>query len=573
MILMCVFLVCLLCMSLTSLAQPSRSFCMTPSPERRVDAPCGCVRPMVEEFDPYDVGFRPLPRYECVPGTYAKGSSDNVYCRLTDTSSCGSVASCERFIGDWDKAAPVAKCSTPRTVVRYDTFVWDSSEHYEIDYDAWIERGRTGLLVKKWYPFNAYYLSNGSTDDCGWSALTYRTAVPFPSKCHPLGSQSVTLIVADGAGRESSCVVSVNVVEAVPSRLAFPQLAAAEVGVRLTPALLGASTAHRCLVVTDFTVEFSPRRLSCEDIGRARAVYASVTSPTGAETSEIVHVVASDPSGSCGRPAAACQTQLTPCRAGTYGTVTPDGTWFCFEVLPLIPAPPLSASTVAKRTIQPRSCRLVETNSPVFPYAASEREGGPPPGSVGDTNSLHCGPIQRCAVQQHIESLLSERASACTVVVDDKGQVEHLNMTFAVDSSESWVIDVRACSHVHVNNTWSASRHQLTPWRHPSLLSLITSPQQATSCEPQTANAVTDVQLAPQAPVDPVTSSSLISLNTMLAIALVMLLCLGIGIFLVILRAGRRLGDTSRRLDELAATTPRNTNRRRRYSRRLGAIE
>jgi hypothetical protein len=84
------------------------------------------------------------------------------------------------------------------------------------------------------------------------------------------------------------------------------------------------------------------------------------------------------------------------------------------------------------------------------------------------------------------------------------------------------------------------------------------------------SNAVNDMQLAPETRAEPVTTSSLISLNTMLAIALVLLLMLSVGMFIMIWRAGRRLAETSRRLDDMAGQSAiANSKRRRRLSRRL----
>jgi hypothetical protein len=201
----------------------------------------------------------------------------------------------------------------------------------------------------------------------------FGTAERFPLRaCHPLGPQTLTLVVADRSGRESTCRVSVNVIEAVPSRLSFNRYQVAEVGKVLTPSLLGATTVHKCLTVADFIVRFSPPKLTCEDVGLARTVFVSVTSPSGVVSTEVIHMSASDPTRSCGREPV-CQTQLNPCRAGTYGTVAPDGTWFCFELMPIVRSPTW-ANSVAERTVRSQSCRLVETNSPLFPRAPSERE-------------------------------------------------------------------------------------------------------------------------------------------------------------------------------------------------------
>lgn len=551
---------------------------------------CGCVFPHpLVLADQTEWAARLFRSYECSLGTMHQNGGSLVC--ITPDRYCSDSDMCEASTAR-DKVAPVAKCASAMAIRRHDSHFgssalldeallayWAQHEYnqvpyYDIEYEYWTPNNARlggamgtgpGEYLKNWYVFHPFYLNNGSSDDCGSWPLNFGTAEPFPSRlCHPLGHQTLTLIVADRAGRESTCRVPVNVVEAVPARLVFSLYQVVDIGKVLTPSLLGATTVHKCLTVADFTVRFSPPKLTCEDIGLARTVFVSVTSLSGFVSSEVLHISASDPTRSCGREPV-CQTQLNPCRAGTYGTVAPDGTWFCFELMPIVPAAPTWAVSVAERTVRPQSCRLMETNSPLFP--------GVPVEHTDPTSASACVFVKPCAVNSNIASLLLQLASECEVVVDRNGSIEALNMTWRVSSDLDWNVDFRSCAHFRISKAGDGMTATSAAWLYPSVLTLTSFTQPQPGAAPPAAHAVTDMQLSSDTRADPVTASSFISLNTMLGIALVLLLILSVGMFAMVWRASRRLDQTTRRLDELAtANAAPSSKPRRRFSRRLDAV-
>jgi hypothetical protein len=502
---------------------------------------------------------------ECVQGT-----SNQFFC-VTPRGTCDGTSgypTCENSVAN-DRAAPVASCASERTIRRHDNIGIESLKptRYDINFNFWVARSSyTGMAenYSGWFRFNPLHLSNGTTDDCGITPLVFRTAEDFPAlDCEPLGPRTLSLIVADRAGRESVCKVRVNVVEAVPSRLSFLQYQAVEVGVPLSLAVLNATSPHHCVKVSDFAAEFAPPQLTCADVGRVRTVFVSVTSPSGHKSSEIVHVSTSDANRSCGRDVA-CQAQLTPCRTGTYGTVAPDGSWFCFELMPTVPVPPKSATSVAARTFRPQSCRMVETNSPLFPRAPAERE-----------SNISCSPVKRCGVTVHMESLLSQLSQECDAVVDANGNIERLNMTWHFRESatvsvglEFWNLDFQSCAHLRIL-TSLRNRPVRATWLYPSVLALATAAAPPGTPEPQAASAVMDVQLGSETRAEPVTTSSFVSLNTMLGVALVLLFILSVGMFVMIWLIFRRLNNLTAVQAANTSQLPASNSKRRRLSRRL----
>jgi hypothetical protein len=533
-------------------------------PER--GAPCSCVS--LNWFDENPVAT-------CVPGgvlTDYFGTS--LYCRSPDyIVSCGLEDVCEQSTAR-DRSPPVAQCMSGLLTIRRSTPNWASAGvPFEIEVD---ERPWQPMSTSKvWVPFHARYLNNRSTDDCGSAPLSF-AANRFPaSDCHPLGPTSVTLVAIDRAGRESQCRASVNIVEKVPSRVNLRWHTIGEVGKAITFEQLALSTNDRCFNVSDFRpgAVITPNVLTCADLGRTIQVHVRATSPSGAVTEQFTSVFASDPAGVCGAPAAAtstCRAEPTPCRHGHFGTVMPDGVYFCFELMPILPA--VSDNEPAQRPGAARQCRLVESSSPAFPRPHRDMP-------QFESTYAACAPVRTCRPQGNDPSALVDSApESCAIVVDRLGRVERLNMTFRFNAGV-WKLEQQACVALRVTFTPitvpgpipyggpapAPASIIVVEWPSPSLLSRDSVAPTPTLTA---ANAVADQELdaRPVPSNAPDTAWSLISLNTMLAAALVILVLLTFVLIVLVTRISRRLASMS--------TSPDNQGRalrRRRSSRRTEA--
>ncbi len=508
-------------------------------------APCSCV-----SLNWYDE----TPVATCEPGgvlvTDYFGTS--LYCRSPDYSvSCGLEDTCELSTAR-DRSPPVAQCMSGVHTIRRSTPNWASAGapfEIEIDQRPW-QPLATSTHV--WVPFQARYLNNRSTDDCGSAPLRF-AANRFPtSDCHPLGPTTVTLVAIDRAGRESQCRASVNIVEKVPSRVNLRWHTIGEVGKAITFDQLALSTNDRCFNVSDFRpgAVITPNMLTCADLGRTIQVHVRATSPSGAVTEQFASVFASDPAGVCGAPAPAsstCRAEPTPCRHGHFGTVMPDGVYFCFELMPIMPA--VSDNEPAQRSGVARQCRLVESSSPAFPR---------PQRDMPQFESMYapCAPARTCRPQGNEPSALVDSApTSCAIVVDRLGRVERLNMTFYFNAG-AWKLELEACMALRVTFTPIAipgpipyggpapppPPQVVVEWASPSLLSRDVAP---TPMPTAANNAVADQELdaRPVPPNAPDTAWSLISLNTMLAVALVVLVLLSVVLIVLVTRISRRLAS------------------------------
>jgi hypothetical protein len=530
-------------------------------PER--GAPCSCVS--LNLFDE-------TPVATCVPGgVLVDYFGTSLYCRSPDYSVvCSLEDTCEPSTAR-DRSPPVAQCVSGVRTIRRSTPNWASAGapfEIEIDQRPWqpLSPG------KAWVTFQARHLNNRSADDCGFAPLRF-AANRFPaSDCHPLGPTAVTLVAIDRAGRESQCRASVNIVEKVPSRVNLRWHTIGEVGKAITFDQLALSTNDRCFNVSDFRAGavITPNMLTCADLGRTIQVHVRATSPSGAVTEEFTSVFASDPAGVCGAPAPAsstCRAEPTPCRHGHFGTVMPDGVYFCFELMPIMPA--VSDDEPAQRSGAARQCRLVESSSPAFPR---------PHRDMPQFDSMYapCAPARTCRPHGHEPGALVDSAPAsCAIVVDRRGRVERLNMTFNFNAG-AWKLELVACVALRVTFAPIADPGPIpyggpapppaplvvVEWASPSLLSRDSvAPTPTPAAANNVADRELDAQPVPTAASD--TAWSLISLNTMLAIVLVVLVLLSVVLIVLVTRISRR--------HALANALPKDRGgqlRRRRSSRR-----
>ncbi len=282
----------------------------------------------------------------CVAGT---NGGDAVYCSP-------KWGSCERSIAR-DVAAPVARCVNYAMTFDYNAGLAqrviyeppaNAAEREDFDPEDWTSR--------QWVSWHPALLNNGSTDDCGSEALIFTTP-GFPnhpeSDCPPLpGLVNVTLVVADRAGRTSRCVAAVNVITAInlPKK---GTMTFAVVNEPLTLGKFGGAGQAELACRKDIKVSISPDKISCANVNRVTLV--SIRISGGAAHDSVHEVFVSDPSGVCGKATTVCPASSTPpCAPGLHGTMTPDGTFFCFDITPT------------------NTCRLVSSSSPILALPDAE---------------------------------------------------------------------------------------------------------------------------------------------------------------------------------------------------------